>query len=238
MFALMFLMLFGIKKIHIVNLSYVEDFPTNVLVQKPMTGSCQCFTNVVKGNVHSTKIITTTNCPNILNVSSQESKHVARISTTNNWDNNTYSKWINMASLVERRNKGKAPTQGYSQDKRLPARQPFVMHEGESSGDNPSRSTSLQEFVPIEVTYSSGHMVVALQEVLSRTLQFHMGVYSELPNSIKFILDNLQAAFTLKHHTHFQKTLKALEIHLVNLTSQNEAYTSHCANLVSENEVF
>ena len=110
MFALMFLMLFGIKKIHIVNLSYVEDFPTNVLVQKPMTGSCQCFTNVVKGNVHSTKIITTTNCPNILNVSSQESKHVARISTTNNWDNNTYSKWINMASLVERRNKGKAPT--------------------------------------------------------------------------------------------------------------------------------
>ena len=29
------------KKIHIVNLSYVEDFPTNVLVQKPMTGSCQ-----------------------------------------------------------------------------------------------------------------------------------------------------------------------------------------------------
>ena len=112
------------------------------------------------------------------------------------------------------------------------------MHEGESSGDNPSRSTSLQEFVPIEVTYSSGHMVVALQEVLSRTLQFHMGVYSELPNSIKFILDNLQAAFTLKHHTHFQKTLQALEIHLVNLTSQNEAYTSHCANLVSENEVF
>ena len=112
------------------------------------------------------------------------------------------------------------------------------MHKGESSGDNPSRSTSLQEFVPIEVTYSSGHMVVALQEVLSRTLQFHMGVYSELPNSIKFILDNLQAAFTLKHHTHFQKTLKALEIHLVNLTSQNEAYTSHCANLVSENEVF
>ena len=180
MFALMFLMLFGIKKIHIVNLSYVEDFPTNVLVQKPMTGSCQYFTNVVKGNVHST------------------------------WDNNTYSKWINMASLVERRNKGKAPTQGYSQDKRLPARQPFVMHEGESSGDNPSRSTSLQEFVPIEVTYSSGHMVVALQEVLSRTLQFHMGVYSELPNSIKFILDNLQAAFTLKHHTHFQKTLQAL----------------------------
>ena len=81
-------------------------------------------------------------------------------------------------------------------------------------------------------------MVVALQEVLSRTLQFHDGVYSELPNSIKFILDNLQAAFTLKHHTLFQKTLQALEIHLINLTAQNEAYTSHHANLVSENEAF
>ena len=81
-------------------------------------------------------------------------------------------------------------------------------------------------------------MVVALQEVLSRTLQFHDGVYSELPNSIKFILDNLQAAFTLKHHTLFQKTLQALEIHLINLTAQNEAYMSHYANLVSKNEAF
>ena len=59
-----------------------------------------------------------------------------------------------------------------------------------------------------------------------------------MPNSIKFILDNLQAAFTLKNHTVFQKTLKALEIHLVNLTAQNEAYTSHHANLVSENKAF
>ena len=94
------------------------------------------------------------------------------------------------------------------------------MHEGTSFGVKPSGSTSLQEFVPTEVTYTSGDMVVALQEVLSRILQFHNGVYSELPNSIKFILDNLQAAFTLKHHTFFQKTLQALKIHLVNLTSQ------------------
>jgi len=98
-------------------------------------------------------------------------------------------------------------------------RQPFVMHEGVSFGKKPSGSTSLQEFVPAEVTYSSGDMVVALQEVLSRTLQFHNGFYSELPESIKFILDNLHAAFTLNHHTLFQKTLQALEIHLVNLTA-------------------
>ena len=79
---------------------------------------------------------------------------------------------------------------------------------------------------------------VALQEVLSKTLQFHNGVYSELPNSIKFILDNLHVAFTLKHHTLFQKTLQALEIHLANLTAQNEAYASHNANLVSKYEAF
>ena len=143
-----------------------------------------------------------------------------------------------MNSSAEKRNKGKAPAQGYSQDKRFLAGQPFVMHEGASSRVKPSGSKSLQEFVPAEVTYSSGDMIIALQEVLSRNLQFHNGTYSELPDSIKFILDNLQAAFTIKHSTLFQKTLKALEIHLVNLTAQNEAYTSHYANLVSENEAF
>ena len=98
------------------------------------------------------------------------------------------------------------------------------MHEGTSSRVNLDGSKSLQEFVPTEVTYSSGDMVIALQEVLSRSLQFHNGTYTELPNSIKFILDNLQAAFTLKHHTLFQKTLQALEIHLVNTIAINEAY--------------
>ena len=73
-----------------------------------------------------------------------------------------------MTSSAERRNKGKAPTQGYSQDKRGLARLPFIMHEGISSGINLDGSTSLQEFVPTEVTYSNGDMVIALQEVLSR----------------------------------------------------------------------
>ena len=139
-----------------------------------------------------------------------------------------------MASSAKRRDKGKAPVQGSSQDKRLPAGRSFVKHEGASSGVKPSRSTSLQEFLPAEVTYSSGDMVIALQEVLSRNLQFHNGTYSELPNSIKFILDNLQATYIRDHRKLFQKTLQALEIHLVNLTAQNEAYTSHYANLASE----
>ena len=69
---------------------------------------------------------------------------------------------------------------------------------------------------------------------MSRKLQFHNETYSELPDSIKFILDNLQAAYTRDHRKLFQKTLQALEIHLVNLTAQNEAYTSHYANLASE----
>ena len=65
------------------------------------------------------------------------------------------------------------------------------MHEGVSSGVKPSGSTSLQEFVPAEVTYSSGDMVIALQEVLSKNLQFHNRFYSKIPDSIKFILYNL-----------------------------------------------
>ena len=65
-------------------------------------------------------------------------------------------------SSAEKRNKGKAPAQDHSQDKRIPAGQPFVMHEGASSGVKPSGSTSLQDFVPAEVTYSNGDMVIAL----------------------------------------------------------------------------
>ena len=79
-------------------------------------------------------------------------------------------------------------------------------------------------------------MVIALQEVLSKNLQFHNGFYLKLLDSIKFILDNLQAAYTRNHSKLFQKTLQALEIHLVNLTAQTEVYTSHYANLVSEKD--
>ena len=79
------------------------------------------------------------------------------------------------------------------------------MHKGASSGVKPSRSKFLQEFVLTEVTYSNGDIAIALQEVLSRNLQFHNGTYSELPDSIKFIFDNLQAAFTRNHYNLFQK---------------------------------
>ena len=58
------------EKIHIDNLSYVEDFPVNVLIQDLMIGSCQCFTDIATGNIHSTKMLTTIDYPNIINISS------------------------------------------------------------------------------------------------------------------------------------------------------------------------
>ena len=103
--------------IDIINLSYIEDFPANVLIQEPRMGFCQYFINGFEGNTHSAKLLTITNYPNILNDSLQESNNTAWINTINKWknnnNNNTYtyttSKWIIMASLAERRNKGKAP---------------------------------------------------------------------------------------------------------------------------------
>ena len=165
-------------------------------------GSCQYFTDTFEGNTYRAKLLIVINEPNILNISLQELDNATWINTTNKWNNNntsiyTTSKWIIKASLAERRDKGKTLAHGSSKDKRLPAGRSFVMREGASSGVNPSSSTSFLEFVPAEVTYFSGDMVIALQEVLSRNLQFHNGTYSELPNSIKFILDNLQVAFTM-----------------------------------------
>ena len=84
------------------------------------------------------------------------------------------------------------------------------------------------------MTYSNGDIIIALQEVLAKNLQFHNGTYSELPASIKLILDNLQSAFLEKRHEVFQQTLRALEIHLVNLTAQNEVYTHYYANHIPE----
>ena len=97
---------------------------------------------------------------------------------------------------MEKKNKGKALAQDYSQNKGFPAGRPFKIHEDASSGVKPSESTSLQGDVPVEVTYSNGDILIALHEVLSKNLQFHNGAYSELPDSIKFILDNLQFAST------------------------------------------
>ena len=90
----------------------------NALIQELMMSSCQYFTDDFKGNIHSTKMLSTINCPNIIDVSSQESKNVTWISNFNKWNKTniyTSSKWITMTSSAEKKNKGKAP------DKRPPA---------------------------------------------------------------------------------------------------------------------
>ena len=130
-------------EIDVDNLSYEKDSPMNAFIQVLMMSSCQYFTDDFKGNIHS---VSTINCPNIINVSTQESENVLWLSTISKWNytnTHTTSKWIVMTSSAERRKKGKAPAQDYSQDKRIPAGQPFVMHEGASSGVKPSGSTSL-----------------------------------------------------------------------------------------------
>ena len=96
-------------------------------------------------------------------------------------------------------NKGKAPMQGSS----------F------------RRATSLQGLIPATITYSNGTLAITLQEVLKRTLQYCNGVYPYLPPSIKVLLDNLQRAYTKSNQNLFQRTLNALEIHLVNLEIGN-----------------
>ncbi|KAK9988447.1 hypothetical protein SO802_028686 [Lithocarpus litseifolius] len=158
-----------------------------------------------------------------------DSYHVAesslRILATAENTTNTISKWIKairttskwniMSSSASRKNKGKAPVQDYPQDKRIPAGQSFVMHE--------------------EVTFSSGDIEITLQEVISKILQFHNGNFSDLPTPVKVLLDNLQAAYIINHRKLFKKTLQALEIHLVNLTAQNEVYEGLIVDLSSKN---
>ena len=65
--------------------------------------------------------------------------------------------------------------------------------------------------------YSCDENSVTLQKVLRTDLMFQAGEFTNLPPHIKLLLDNLQAAFTLKQKPLFQKTLQALELHLVSI---------------------
>ena len=60
-------------------------------------------------------------------------------------------------------------------------------------------------------------MEIPLQEVLSRSLQFHNGTHSELSDSIKFILDKLQATFTRNHYNFSRKPSEHLKSTLLTL---------------------
>ena len=71
--------------------------------------------------------------------------------------------------------------------------------------------------------YLCGEKSEILQEVLYTDLNFQDGKFTDLPFHIKLLLDNLQATFTLRLKPLFQKTLKALELHLVNTSAFIEA---------------
>ena len=71
--------------------------------------------------------------------------------------------------------------------------------------------------------YSCGEKNVILQKVFCIDLMFQDREFTDLPLHIKILLDNLQAAFTLRHKPLFQKSLKALELHLVGNSAFIEA---------------
>ena len=74
-----------------------------------------------------------------------------------------------------------------------------------------------------EAMYSCGEKSVILQKVFHSNLMFQDGEFTDLPLHIKILLDNLHTAFTLRQKPLFQKTLKALELHLVSTSAFIEA---------------
>ena len=92
------------------------------------------------------------------------------------------------------------------------------MHEGVSI-----ETISLQDMLLVEAMYSCGEKSVILQKVLHTDLIFQDGEFIDLPLHIKLLLDNLHAAFTLRQKPLFQKTLQALELHLVSTGAFIEA---------------
>ena len=92
------------------------------------------------------------------------------------------------------------------------------MHEGVSL-----ETISLQDTLLAEAMYSCGEKSVILQKVFHSNLMFQDGEFTDLPLHIKLLLDNLQAAFTLRQKPLFQKTLQALELHLVSTNAFIEA---------------
>ena len=78
---------------------------------------------------------------------------------------------------------------------------------------------SLQDMLLAEAMYLCGGKSEILQKVLCTYFIFQDGEFTDLPFHIKLLLDNLQAAFTLTQKPLFQKTFKALELHLVSTSA-------------------
>ena len=121
-------------------------------------------------------------------------------------------------SKANMKGKGKAPTM---QPKEIRKASVKILdkHEGILI-----ETISLQDTLLAEAMYSCGGKSEILQEVLCTNLIFQNGEFIDLPFHIKLLLDNLQAAFTLRQTPLFQKTLKALKLHLVSTSAFIEAF--------------
>ena len=93
-------------------------------------------------------------------------------------------------------------------------------HDGSSI-----KTISLQDTLLAEAMYSCGEKSVILQKMFYTDFMFQDGEFTDLPLHIKILLDNLQVAFTLRQKPLFQKTLKALELHLVSTSAFIEAFS-------------
>nr|POF00842.1 hypothetical protein CFP56_68089 [Quercus suber] len=122
----------------------------------------------------------------------------------------------NRTSQADRKGKGKALA--VPKHFRKPSVRIIDGQEGVSL-----ETISLQDTLQAEAMYSCGENSVTLQKVLLTDLMFQDGEFTDLPLHIKLLLDNLQAAFTLKQKDLFQKTHQALELHLVNTGAFIEA---------------
>ena len=92
------------------------------------------------------------------------------------------------------------------------------LHEGVSM-----ETISLQDTLLVQAMYSCDEKSVILQKVLRTDLMFQDREFTDLPLHIKLLLNNLHTAFTLKQKPLFQKTLQALELHLVSTEAFIEA---------------
>ena len=121
-------------------------------------------------------------------------------------------------SKADTKGKGKAPVVQPKEIQKVSVKI-LDKHEGVSI-----ETISLQDTLLVEAMYSCGGKSEILQEVLHTDLIFQDGEFIDLPFHIKLLLDNLQEAFTLRQAPLSQKTLKALELHLVSTSAFIKAF--------------
>ena len=128
-----------------------------------------------------------------------------------------------MSKRTSQADKGKGKAPAVQPNFQKPSVRISDLHEGVSI-----ETISLQDMLSAEAMYSCGENSVTLQKVLHTDLMFQAGEFTDLPLHIKLLLDNLQAAFTLRQKPLFRKTLQALELHLVS----TDAFIEACCEIL------